>query len=73
VDRHGLLSPRDDKAVVWCVVFVIAKKERSEGRGNPSVIEDASGRVVCSFIEGQWIATGYALTMKNKDVLADDK
>jgi hypothetical protein len=54
-------------------VFVIAKKERSEGRGNPSVIEDASGRVVCSFIEGQWIATGYALTMKNKDVLADDK
>ena len=32
-----------------------------------------AGGFVCSFIEGQWIATGYALTMKNKDVLADDK
>ena len=24
--------------VVWCVVFVIARRERSEGRGNPSYL-----------------------------------
>ena len=41
VDRHGL-RPRDDKVgeeMVSGTMFVIARKARSEGRGNPSCLE----------------------------------
>jgi len=53
VDRHGL-RPRDDR--VWgnggvrfgyITIIVIARRERSEGRGNPSCLEER-GRV-CLF------------------------
>ena len=44
VDRHGL-RPRDDKVCKisewhrYNTIFVIARKEQSEGRGNPSCLE----------------------------------
>ena len=56
VDRHGL-RPRDDKSGSGCVAFVIARRERSEGRGNPSCL-GGRGRVVHSVTGSRWIATG---------------
>jgi hypothetical protein len=54
--------PRDDKVVAWCVVFVIARKERSDRRGNPLGAMGAYGQ--CGTLpDSQWIATGYALAM----------
>jgi len=46
----------------WSSYIVIARRERSEGRGNPSCLGGREG-FVCSGNEGQWIATGYALAM----------
>ena len=44
------------------ISFVIARKERSEGRGNPLHAMGAYGE--CSSVsDSQWIATGYALAM----------
>ena len=41
---------------------VIARRERSEGRGNPLHAMVAYGQ--CGSVHGsQWIATGYALAM----------
>jgi hypothetical protein len=46
----------------YIAIFVIARKERSEGRGNPLDVMDAYGE--CGLLPGsQWIATGYALAM----------
>ena len=56
MDRHGL------SALAMTTHFVIARRERSEGRGNPSCLGE-SGRVGGSVTEDQWIATGYALAM----------
>jgi hypothetical protein len=41
---------------------VIARRERSDRRGNPSCL-GKNGGVCGSLIEGQWIATGSALAM----------
>jgi hypothetical protein len=44
------------------ISFVIARRERSEGRGNPLGAMGAYGE--CGSVHGsQWIATGYALAM----------
>ncbi|MDC3335057.1 hypothetical protein OAV71_00985 [Opitutales bacterium] len=42
--------------------LVIARRVRSERRGNPSCLGEG-GRLVCSLSGSQWIATGYALAM----------
>jgi hypothetical protein len=44
-------------ALAITIRFVIARRERSEGRGNPSCLGE-SGRVGGSVTEDQWIATG---------------
>ena len=51
---------------------VIARRERSEGRGNPRHAMDAFGECG-SLPDSQWIATGFALGLKNKDALANDR
>jgi hypothetical protein len=64
VDRHGLSALAMTR---WernggvrfdsNTIFVIARKERSEGRGNPLDAMDAFGE--CDSVPGsQWIATG---------------
>ena len=59
VDRHGL-RPRDDKSEgsddksgMGRVLFVIARRERSERRGNPSCLEE----------RGRGCLFGYLLTV----------
>ena len=47
------LRPRDDNTLI-----VIARRERSEERGNPSCLGER-GRLVSSFAGSQWIATGF--------------
>ena len=44
------------------ISFVIARKERSERRGNPLDALVAYGES-WSLTDSQWIATGYALAM----------
>ena len=62
VDPHGL-RPRDDNTKsTQSPRPVIARSDERERRGNPSCLE---GRVrQCgTFLDSQWIATGYALAM----------
>jgi len=54
VNRHGL-RPGNDKGGGG-VLFVIARRERSEGRGNPSYLGGRE-RLVSSLTGSQWIAT----------------
>ena len=66
MDRHGL-RPRDDSWKIEVPILhthiVIARRERSEGRGNPSCLEEGD-RVTCGSLTGpQWIATGFARAM----------
>ena len=50
--------------------FVIARRERSERRGNPSCL-DRRGRLVSSLTGSQWIATGLRpRDDKSEDTLA---
>jgi len=54
-DKGGVFTMK--KVKWWSSYIVIARRERSEGRGNPSCLGER-GRVVCSLTKGQWIATG---------------
>ena len=74
VDRHGL-RPCDDKVCKisewhrYNTIFVIARKEQSEGRGNPSCLERT--RTVCLFAYWFTVARhelpGLAMTRWVKD------
>ena len=64
VDRHGLsalamtrLERNGSVRFGYNTIFVIAKKERREGRDNPSCFE-ARVRLASSLAGSQWIATG---------------
>jgi hypothetical protein len=48
--------------VVGCAVFVIARRDRMDDAAIHRVSGEACG-VGGSVVEGQWIATGYALAM----------
>jgi hypothetical protein len=65
VDRHGLSALAMTRVVFTMkgvkrlkLLLVIARRERSKRRGNPSCLE-ASLRVSGSFTLMQWIATGF--------------
>ncbi|MFL2913382.1 MAG: hypothetical protein ACJZ64_01965 [Opitutales bacterium] len=49
-------------------IFVIARREHSDRRGNPSCL-GGRGQLVSSFSGLQWIATSYALAMTNCEEL----
>jgi len=70
VDRHGLPALAMTRVVFYhegneeIVVLTLSLRGRSGARD--AAIHRVSGdavEFVCSFIEGQWIATGFALAM----------
>ena len=62
---------RCEEVSVWYrynTLFVIARKERSERRGNPSYREGRE-RLVSPLPGSQWIATGFTLAMTNSEMI----
>ena len=58
-DKGGVFTMK--KVKWWSSYIVIARKERSEGRGNPSSLAE-HGRLLSSLTGLHWVVAGFQLS-----------